>query len=425
MAMTGYNPTAPPTKRPPTVPGQPTEKPEPEVPPLGPGPGDKPDPTNPISPGTFEKPDTPQWGYGGTGNPDAMTNANLGGGGNPAATTNGQNLGGGGYDGSGINPQATTNTGIALGNPTDPQIPTATAPNPADPFAAMGGGVNIGGNWFPPDNPAAIAARGAATAAPGAPGTPPATTAPVTPPAPGMPPAPPEAPNPLNSAFKDSLLKMLSDNQQAPSIEDPALKGQADAFAVGQTRSTQTARSAMAERAAAQGGSGVDSEVFDQGLSGLYQQQGEAQGSFNAGLVGNELQQRRAQLMSAAALAGNQLTSEQQMALQKQLAETDAAIKREGLAQQGGQFGQTLSEQQRQSGIDEQLKRLGITSQTQLGQGDLDLRRMLGSGQLSLGLLQALMQNQQHGQTLGANVGMFNSGQNQAALLAMLNGLGG
>jgi hypothetical protein len=218
---------------------------------------------------------------------------------------------------------------------------------------------------------------------------------------------------------------MLSDNQAAPTLTDPTLKGQADAFSLGQTRAKDRARSVLAERAAGQGGAGVEGEGFSQGLMGLEQQQGEAEGSFNAGLVGQELQQRRQQLMSAAALAGNQITSEQQLALQKQLADVDAQIKREGMAQQGGQFSQSLSEQQRQSGIDAELKRLGITSQTQLGQGDLDLRRLLGSGQLNLGLLQAMQQNSQFGQNLGAQLGMFGAGQNQSALLAMLGQLGG
>ena len=49
-----------------------------------------------------------------------------------------------------------------------------------------------------------------------------------------------------------------------------------------------------------------------------------------------------------------------------------------GLTQQGTEFGQTLAEQQRQADMDNALKQLGITSTTQLGQGDLNLRLLLG-----------------------------------------------
>lgn len=211
------------------------------------------------------------------------------------------------------------------------------------------------------------------------------------------PPPPPAAPtDPLAGAYRDSLMKMLTDNQQTPSINDPALKAQADAYSLAQTRAKQRARSALAERMSAPGGAGVDSGSFENSLRGFEQAQGESEAGYNAGLVGNELQQRRQQLLSAASLAGNQLNAEDARALQKELAQLDAAIKRESIAQQGA-----------------------------LGNADIALRGELGRGQLNLGLLQALQQGRQFDQSLGANVGMFNAGQSNSYAQALMNMLGG
>jgi len=301
----------------------------------------------------------------------------------------------------------------------------------------------------------------------------------------------PAAPT-VDSAFKDSLLKMLGQNQADPTLTDPALKAQSEAFSLQQTRAKERAREALAERRGANaeaGGAGVNSGGFDQDLVGLEQAQGEATGAHDAGLLSNELQQRRSQLMQAAALAGNTLDNESRLAMQKQLADVDAEIRRTGMAQQGSQFDkslaqsggqfeqslaldsrrvdeaskqwgqqfglegqklaegmrqfdtttaagrdqlkqqmemfkQTQAQQGKQFDVDAELKRLGINQQSDLGRGDLDLRRFLGEGNMNLGLLSALMQNQQFGQGLGAQLGMFNSGQNNNLLQSLLGALG-
>jgi hypothetical protein len=264
-------------------------------------------------------------------------------------------------------------------------------------------------------------------AAPPAPAAP-AAADPAAAPAPPLvqepaPTAPPAA-DPLASAFKDALMKQLT-NTGTPSLDDPALKAQSDAYAVGQQRSLDAARSAMAERAAADGSSGVNSGAFDSGLAGLYQQQGENQAGFNANLVGNELTQQRNQLAQYAAIAGNTLSGEDARALQERIANLDAQIKREEMAQQGGQFSQSLDEQKRATDLDAAIKNAGIAQSGALGQGDLSLRDKLGTGGLNAQLLQLLMQNSQFGQNLGANVGMFNTGQQNSFLQSLLGAIGG
>ncbi len=110
--------------------------------------------------------------------------------------------------------------------------------------------------------------------------------------------APAAAPaNPLNTALKDALLKLLG--QGDPSLSDPALAAQSGAFGVQQQRAKERARSAMAERAAAEGGPGVDSGAFEGGLRQLEEQQGEALASsvertvFASGGARGESTQRR------------------------------------------------------------------------------------------------------------------------------------
>jgi hypothetical protein len=317
--------------------------------------------------------------------------------------------------------------GIATAPPVAP--PAAAA---GDPFTAMGGGVKLPtGEWVPKDHPLAQPQAPTALAAAQAPAAPlgSSLTPPQAPPAapgdlagPQAQSVPPAAPT-VNTAFKDALLAQLGVNQQAPSLNDPALKGQSDAFALAQTRSRDAARSALAERMAQEGGPGVNSGAFNQDLAGLFQQQGEAEGAFNANLVGKELQNRRDQLVQYMTMAGNQMNAEEARSLQKQLADIDAGLKQQGMSQQESQFGRTLGEQGRQFDKDAALKQMGITTQADLGGRDLSLRDKLGSGQLNLGLLSQLMQNDQFGKNLGANLGMFNSNQNQTALLNMLNGL--
>jgi hypothetical protein len=268
-------------------------------------------------------------------------------------------------------------------------VPPAAAPAPAsapsspDPFAAMGGGTLVNGGWIPNNNPEAIArARGQVPAGPGPVGDfgPGGNVAPQ----PAQPaPAPP--PPTIQSSFKDALLKQLGVNQEAPSLSDPALKAQADAFSLAQQRGNERAQNQLAEQAALEGTRTSGGFLSDK--LGLEQQRGEAEGAFNAGLVGQEAAARRDKLVQYVALAGNTLTEQDRMAVQKELADLNAQIERERIAQQGT-----------------------------LGQADIGLRGRLGEAQVNLGLLQALMQNQQFGQGLGAQLGQYN----QNALLQTL-----
>jgi len=155
---------------------------------------------------------------------------------------------------------------------------------------------------------------------------------------PGNSPSTPVGPGNINDAFNQAMLDQLTKSRN-PSLSDPGLKSQADAYSVGQQRTRDQARAALAERLAANGIS--DSGAMDQGVAGLFQTQGENQGAFNAKLVGDELQNQRSELLNYMQLAGNRLTAQETQALQLKLADIDAELRRQAMTNQADQFGRT------------------------------------------------------------------------------------
>jgi hypothetical protein len=356
------------------------------------------------------------------------------------------------------------------GDPTEEGYaqPADAAPQQALPVAqGYNGGQGIGatpGDAFPQalTGPAAYnpgAGIGTVGASPVAGPTP--TLGPGMPsaPAPGAPPA-----DPLRDRYRQSLLDAMG--RGPVTMNDPNIKGQADAFSLAQTRAKDRAREAMAERAARSGllSDQASSGAFDQGILGLEQQQGEAEAGFNAGLLGSEQDKQRQQLMQAAAMAGQTLDAGEQRQLQERLAAMDEQFRRAQLGQQGSQFDRTFGQQgsqferqlgeqgrqfdttsrqrEREFNLDAELKRLGLTNQSEqygkdldlrrygidqqgaLGGRELDLRDRLGSGDLNMRLLQTLMQGDQFNKGLGADLGKFNATNNRSWLDSLLAQLG-
>ncbi len=204
----------------------------------------------------------------------------------------------------------------------------------------------------------------------------------------------PTQPTTIPDAFKTSLVNTLNQGNITPTMNDPTLKAQGDAYAVQQTRATEADRAQMAERAAAQGGTGVNSGAFDVGISDLQERQGEKQGAFNANLVGDEAKQRRQQLLQALSIAGNTLNAEESRKLQQELAELDATISREGIASQGNIAGNSLAVQSR-----------------------------LGEGNLNNNLLSILLGNQFNNASLAQQGAQFGQGLDTQTILSLLGGL--
>jgi len=277
-----------------------------------------------------------------------------------------------------------------ISSPGETQVQPAgvTAAQPSTPKPGEGWVPTADGQgWLPPD-------RVGTPAATGAPATPAAATPATATPAAGTTATTPGQPTTVADAFKQSLVNTLNQGNVTPTLNDPTLKAQSDAYNVGETRATEANRAQMAERAAMQGGTGVNSGAFDVGISDLLERQGERQGGFNAKLVGDEAKQRKQQLLQAAAIAGQHLSAEEARKLQMELAELDATISREGIAAQGNIAGNSLAVQSR-----------------------------LGEGGLNNSLLSILLGNQFNNASLQQQGNQFSAGLDTQTILSLLGGL--
>lgn len=333
--------------------------------------------------------------------------------------------------------------GWAGGNPAAAPVADTSAP-PMD----------TGPMMAPPGDPGQGTANGQTPGGPVTLGNP-AQAPPVEaqqPGAPGSPNGPAAPAEGRNATYQNALLRMLDQASTPASLADPALKAQSDAAAVGLQRGTDAGRAALAERMAQTGGAGTDSGAFNNELAGLFTGQGETQAGINAGLVGDANKAKVQQLQSALSMMGSDINSEQGRALTRELAQAQMAeaskefeanfgLEGKRLAESMRQFDTTTqagkdaakqqlemfreaqAQQGKQFDVDAALKKLGITSQAELGSRDIALRDKLGSGGLNAQIMQMLLQNQQFGQGEAGVNARFGAGLNQDALLRLLGGL--
>jgi hypothetical protein len=158
--------------------------------------------------------------------------------------------------------------------------------------------------------------------------------------------APDTSTDPLQQAMRAALLKAMGRNSADVSLDDPTLKGQADAYQVAARRGETRTRAAMAERAAASGT--LHSGGFDTGVQGLSEQTGENIAGYGANLVGQELQNRRGALAQNLALANAIGARTEAMQLQAQIADIDAHLRAQAMTNQQGQFYAGLQQNQGQ-----------------------------------------------------------------------------
>jgi hypothetical protein len=198
------------------------------------------------------------------------------------------------------------------------------------------------------------------------------------------------APATVAQSFQQALVNRL--NPQSISAQSPEVAGAIQANNLSEQRAFSRDRNMLAERAAAQGfnnGGG-----FETGLSGLAQNRAQREGQFAGSAIQQAQRDQDMNTRSAMAQAAGLLSGNANLSQQQQLAELDAALRREGLG-----------------------------AQTALGNRDIDLRSRLGEGQLNLGLLTALLGNDQFGRSLAQQGAQFGAGLDQSGLLALLGGL--
>lgn len=155
---------------------------------------------------------------------------------------------------------------------------------------------------------------------------------------------------------------------------DPNIRQQSDAYGAAQERARRNAVDQAAEASFAAGTRGSGAERTEQRM--ISENAARNVGQFEAALVGRELENRRDEIKTALEAMRGQITVEQQATLQRELANLEAAIKRESLAQSGS-----------------------------LGAQDIQLRDKLGTGALNADLMRILLQNQQFDKNLGFDIG--------------------
>jgi hypothetical protein len=198
------------------------------------------------------------------------------------------------------------------------------------------------------------------------------------------------APTTVAQSFQQALVNKLNPAPLTTSSPEVAPAIQANQLA--EQRGFENNRNLLAERAAANGTN--NSGGFESQLLGLAQDRAQREGQFAGNAMMQANQEKGVNDRSALASAAGLLGGNANLGQQQSLAELDATLRREGLAQQGA-----------------------------LGSQDLALRSKLGEGQLNLGLLSALMQNDQFGKSLGQNASQFGASLDQNGLLALLGGL--
>jgi hypothetical protein len=150
------------------------------------------------------------------------------------------------------------------------------------------------------------------------------------------------APQGAAGSLYSNELAQLAQNEQPVTADDPIIKAQTDAFRAEQDRSTKSALSAAAE------GSGSSANLAPYAAS-MAEKGGQATSNYQSQLMGQEIQNRRNQIMSLLQTSGNLLSSQDQMALQDELAKLGLAEQeyqfRTGTGLNESQFGRTLAEQ--------------------------------------------------------------------------------
>jgi hypothetical protein len=253
------------------------------------------------------------------------------------------------------------------------------------------------------------------------------------------------AADPMDDAFRSALLEMLSRDPSNVSLTDADIAPQQRAAQAAIERSALKNRAGLMEQASAQGL--ADSEgVRAQGRA-IEQQAGQQIGQSDAALLTQSMTARREQLNQALQIANARGMQQQANDLQRQIANLDAQLRtnEQGLSREGMQLQRDLAgldtntkqyladldaklrregynTQQVLAQLDAEVRRLGINTQGDIGQLEIALRRELGIGELNLGLLQTLLQNQQVGNAQGIDVGKWQSILNKDSLLAAMGG---
>ncbi len=140
--------------------------------------------------------------------------------------------------------------------------------------------------------------------------------------------------------IRSSILAQLHQSQM-PSAAD--LQGQYQPFLNELDRGATQARAQLAERLAQQGlNAGGQGGALDAGLNSLNEDLGAQRGRLVSEVTGRELAARRQQIAQALQLGTGVMSLDQQQALQREMAQLDAQLRREGYGVQKELAGQQM-----------------------------------------------------------------------------------
>lgn len=220
-------------------------------------------------------------------------------------------------------------------------------------------------------------------------------------------PAPPtvaSSSNPQNQGQADDLFNFLMGRaKQSQQIDpnDPMIRTQADNYAANLTRQGRRYMSELAERKGPGGNIGAESRM-------MAEKNAQASAGHEGELLQHESDQRRQEIEHALTTGAQFLTSQQQMALQRELATIDNNMKMYQTQMQESQFGRSLGQNESQFG------RTQAQQGSQFGQNlDLQNRTLTQQGDLArAGMAQSAGQ---FGQTMSAREAEFAKNLSQRA----------
>lgn len=148
--------------------------------------------------------------------------------------------------------------------------------------------------------------------------------------------------NSLNDQLVQQLLGRAGQSL-AVDRNDPVIRAQADAYSANQQRAQRDYLADLAEKSGPYANLQGEARLSAERL-------GQQTGAFEAQLMGRELDTRRTEITDALTQLRGMLTTDQQLALQRELALIDDATKRLGLNYQNSQFGAQLAQNESQFG---------------------------------------------------------------------------
>jgi hypothetical protein len=146
----------------------------------------------------------------------------------------------------------------------------------------------------------------------------------------------PGATGTMSDAVRKYIMDALAQDPNATTIEDPAVKGAADAYRNSRENAMNKQNAALAERRGAQGlGS---SGALDTDIAGSYQSMGSDVAGNNAKLIMDQQQKKLDQAKSALAVGAGLMTAEQENAVRMQIANLEADVTRRAQDLQNTQY---------------------------------------------------------------------------------------